>query len=241
MISLHATYIRNYIVKALRASSETASLQDVHKRVSQNIVYAHPTVKGLAMAVASIVAPESLTSYSIDQARHVEELVAKYSADLTVVPEGRLVSTTNIVVLLSGSTGSLGSYLLATFITDPRVSRVYAFNRGSRSSSALERHKDSFRDRGLPASLLEANQKLVFITGDFSQPNFDLEQNTYQEVLIFFHYYTAMVSELTSCLARDFDHTCCSQRMEGRLQSLSGLFRISDSGKSQIGRFLFIS
>ncbi|KAI9573098.1 putative non-ribosomal peptide synthetase [Boletus coccyginus] len=65
------------------------------------------------------------------------------------------------LVLLTGPTGGLGSFLLSELLRSSAVLRVFAFNRPSSSKLIMERQKAAFRDRGLELNLLDSD-KLVF-------------------------------------------------------------------------------
>jgi hypothetical protein len=56
------------------------------------------------------------------------------------------------VVLLTGTTGALGSELLVDLLANERVSRVYAYNRPALAKTILERHQRTFADRFVQAS-----------------------------------------------------------------------------------------
>jgi len=87
------------------------------------------------------------------------------------------------VVVLTGSTGGLGSYLLASLIQREDVTVVYAFNRPSRgsTSSIQRRQKSSFEDRGLDVALLQS-EKLVYVETDTSLDNLGLDKELYRKV-----------------------------------------------------------
>ncbi|KAF8417613.1 hypothetical protein L210DRAFT_3580694 [Boletus edulis BED1] len=53
------------------------------------------------------------------------------------------------VVLRTGATGGLGSFLLSELLKSPVVQRVYAFNRPSSLKSIAERQKFAFKTKGL--------------------------------------------------------------------------------------------
>jgi len=71
------------------------------------------------------------------------------------------------VVLLTGSTGALGSYLLSSLAENPDVSRVYALNRGSDQSSLLERQRSTLDCRGLDCSILGEGKVVIIHNGAF--------------------------------------------------------------------------
>jgi len=89
------------------------------------------------------------------------------------------------VVVLTGSTGGLGSYLLASLLQREDVSVVYAFNRPSRgsTSSIQRRQQSSFEDRGFDVNLLQS-EKLAYVETDTSQDNLGLDKELYQKVAL---------------------------------------------------------
>ena len=90
-----------------------------------------------------------------------------------------------MVVLLTGSTGNIGSHILEALLREPRILRIYAFNRpSSRQVSLLDRHRERFEDKGFDTSLL-ASKKLVFLEGDASQDNLGVSSLVFNEVSYF--------------------------------------------------------
>jgi Male sterility protein len=85
------------------------------------------------------------------------------------------------VYLLTGTTGGLGSNMLAHLLETTTVMRIYAFNRPSKSATSEARQLSAFRQRGLNTNLL-SNEKLVYLEGDLSEPAFGLGDKQYGEV-----------------------------------------------------------
>jgi FlaA1/EpsC-like NDP-sugar epimerase len=56
------------------------------------------------------------------------------------------------VVLLTGTTGALGSELLVDLVASEHVSRVYTYNRPMPSKTIRQRHQETFADRLVPFS-----------------------------------------------------------------------------------------
>jgi thioester reductase-like protein len=83
-------------------------------------------------------------------------------------------------VLLTGTTGSLGSYLLAAFENMPssKVSRIYCLNR---SPNSKDRQKKSSLARGLNADW--DNERIEFLQADLSQSDLGLGAEKYAELL----------------------------------------------------------
>jgi len=85
------------------------------------------------------------------------------------------------VVLLTGSTGGLGSYLLASLLSHEDVAIVYAFNRPSKSGTIKQRQRAAFEDRGLDISALDS-EMLIYIEGDAALPNLSLDDQAYGKI-----------------------------------------------------------
>ena len=119
----------------------------------------------------------------------IENMIEKYSVGFGQSARDASAITVNgrirgdHVVVLTGSTGGLGSYLLASLLQREDVSVVYAFNRPSRGAafSIQRRQKSSFEDRGLDATLLQS-EKLVYVETDTSHDDLGLDRELYQKV-----------------------------------------------------------
>ncbi|KAJ3713195.1 male sterility protein-domain-containing protein [Lentinula raphanica] len=116
--------------------------------------------------------------------RHVESIesmILKYSTGLddhddsftSRSTSNRRPRTANETVLLTGSTGNLGCYILASLLTRPNIQRVYAFNRRSTNKNIMERQKAQFEDKELDVALL-SSPKLIFLEGDITLPSLGL-------------------------------------------------------------------
>ncbi|KAF9553318.1 hypothetical protein CPC08DRAFT_754299 [Agrocybe pediades] len=89
------------------------------------------------------------------------------------------------VVLLTGTTGALGYYVLAELVQNPNVLRVYAVNRVSvndTSGGLPERQKRALIRRGLDADVILESGKAVLLEADISLPNLGLQVDVYDKV-----------------------------------------------------------
>lgn len=172
--SLSATFLRNHIVAALRNVRDTE--RDVH--VPQDFIYMHPSVRKLTKAVLALNhAGEEDVSVSKYDA--IEAAIHKHTEGLSSVSSprqrvsfgrrlksafGSLMNLKNAsrasegrVVLLTGSTGSVGAPLLALLLSLPNIRRVYAFNRpSSTGKTSQERHTEAFNDKFVSFSVCRA-------------------------------------------------------------------------------------
>ncbi|KAL9055107.1 MAG: hypothetical protein Q9162_003777 [Coniocarpon cinnabarinum] len=80
-------------------------------------------------------------------------------------------------LILTGSTGNLGSHVLDNVLHDPTIRKVYCLNR---SANARERQFQNQAARGFSTAPL--NDKVEFITADFGAPNFGLSQDVYDKL-----------------------------------------------------------
>ncbi|KAG6839971.1 hypothetical protein C0991_009950, partial [Blastosporella zonata] len=182
--SLNATFLRLRIISALRAS-KSKSVQIATQELSQNLIYSHPIIEDLAEHIVALFLPsdEAQSGAIASRSALIEEMIAKYSIGLDDSPSKKGVSrTAPAVVLLTGTTGNLGSEILAALLQDDRVQHVYAFNRPSQATLTVEqRQLNGFKERGFSPDLLESS-KLSFISSDAAQPNLGLDPEHYKRV-----------------------------------------------------------
>lgn len=164
--------------------------------ISGNLIFEHPTVRELAAAVAAAVDPSSALSRADRaraQVRLLEDMVARYTRDM---PGARAAQKARAqegapVVLITGSTGNIGSHILAYLLADKRVGKVYTLNRPS--ADPLGRLKAAFADRGLPVDALD-NPKFVSLVGEVTKDKFGLDDAQYSEVRSIYHQPMALLT-----------------------------------------------
>ncbi|KAJ6457244.1 putative aminoadipate reductase [Mycena sanguinolenta] len=177
--SLNATFLRHRIVGALRNSGAQAT--SATQKISQNFVYAHPTIEDLANAVATVVRGDANVSLNNTKVA-VENMIVKYSAGFEAplsLPK-HSASSAGHVVLLTGSTGGLGSHILENLLSHPAIERVYAFNRSGRIPVS-ERQRGAIVDRALDITLL-ASEKLIYLEGDTAKEDLGLTHDIWTEL-----------------------------------------------------------
>jgi hypothetical protein len=165
-------------MKALRSCKET----NVHKAaesVTQNLVYSHPTISILSTYLEELV--QGTTKAADDPDTLMHQMIVKYTSGFAQPVACTLGSENPMVVVLTGSTGNLGSQILVSLLQDERVAKVYALNRPSSSVGLAQRHSAMFKDRGLDIALL-ASSKLVFVEGQLDRPDLGLSSNLHNEV-----------------------------------------------------------
>ncbi|KAH9934343.1 uncharacterized protein B0H18DRAFT_870080 [Fomitopsis serialis] len=178
--SLQATHIRNVLLRALRDSE----LPDTRTSIG-NLVYDHPTISRLASFLLGLATGSTGTPRSLDE--RVDKMVAMATKYCQGIPgHGPTASATRLenVILVTGTTGSLGSFLLSRLVDDPSVVRIYALNRPSRDGEELlSRQKAALSSRGLVIAILEST-KVLLLEADVSVVGFALPEQVYSEMQI---------------------------------------------------------
>lgn len=128
--------------------------------------------------------------------------MAKYSVGFPAPPrismrrESSSTGEGGDVVLLTGTTGALGSHLLEALLYDPSVSKVYALNRrdASGSRSVYIRQTASFKERNLDYAALNS-EKIELLEGDFDEDKLGLEDD-----LLYDEIRTSVTSIICCCM-----------------------------------------
>ncbi|KDQ07664.1 hypothetical protein BOTBODRAFT_139808 [Botryobasidium botryosum FD-172 SS1] len=175
--SLLATHVRNTILHALRENGISVA------KITQNLVYSTPTILGLARYVSSIGNPSNADAVEDrhTRTRALEDMVTKYTSDFPIHNPTALAPASE-VVLLTGSTGSLGSAVLAHLVTLSSVSRIYAFNRKSRDGTSIrQRQLKSLESQGLNANIVDS-PKVILVEGDTAAKDLGIPSELYDEI-----------------------------------------------------------
>jgi hypothetical protein len=214
--SLSVTYLRNRILGALRKSSDP-EVKKAAAHIPYNVIFENPTIELLGSRIAALVNDNGAgqgVDFIEQHKQAINAMIEKYSVGLDgpvdgVLPSSQLVEPA--VVLLTGSTGGLGSFLLSELLNGPTVQRVFAFNRPSSTKSIEERQKAAFRDRGLQIDLLDSN-KLVYVEADASLEKCGLSPAQYEEVGLPLAIVEDMITDIASA-DPEFGHVDHTQRV----------------------------
>jgi NAD(P)-dependent dehydrogenase (short-subunit alcohol dehydrogenase family) len=149
------------------------------------VVYAHPTIASLVTFCTSSDINEGSDAEEQDEkCKAMLALVTKYTQD---IPSFKPSSSTELpsdqaVIVVTGTTGSLGSNLLEALILSSAVAKIYALNRPSTSGDSLAmRQRRSFTERGLDDTLL-GSEKVVLLEADLCEPSLGLHEAVLEEV-----------------------------------------------------------
>lgn len=177
--SLQATRIRMILLHALQSTAKIDT-----RKFTGDIVHHYRTITGLATFATRTVLGcfRQRTEWSLARCLKMRKMVESHSLDF---PEHQpsIPPPYDDVVLITGTTGLLGSNLLAQFLQSPKVTTVYAFNRKkSRQSSVVDKQAALLQASGLDPALAR-HPKLIFLEADTRQSHLGLSQELYEQVL----------------------------------------------------------
>ncbi|TKX20647.1 AMP-binding enzyme-like protein 1 [Elsinoe australis] len=141
--------------------------------IKPRTLYSNPTINGIVSAISSLLHGSQTTTKS--RKDRMSALLSNYTSHLPprIVPSPTPQSHT---VILTGSTGSLGTYILAVLIASPHIKKIYCLNR---SASAASRQTTALSSRSLPSDL----SKVEFLHApSLGEPRFGLKEAKYVEL-----------------------------------------------------------
>ena len=139
-------------------------------------IYSNPTIEQLSRLVHATI--HGSLEQAVSRSEKIDGLVDKYTRDILRLTPRASRANDQHAVILTGSTGSLGNYLLSSLLKDARISKVYCLNR----SDARDRQLKSFQEKGL-AFDADAEAKVEFLRVSFGEQMFGLDEAKYEEML----------------------------------------------------------
>lgn len=150
--------------------------------IALSTIYTNPSVSALTRAICQLSQQDQVLQTADKQARYQERIsmMKEYQdmIDRVPIPSRIAKETHDQIVILTGSTGALGSYLLHALLLNPAIAHVYCLNRATDGLSLqIERNQA----RGLPTLL--SSDRVTFLTADLAQPHLGLPSATYANLL----------------------------------------------------------
>ncbi|KAJ5263339.1 NRPS-like enzyme [Penicillium angulare] len=148
--------------------------------LSPNLIYLNPTLAGLTHALQNfyINSEESAKAAKHKLLQERDELLQELSARIEIpkVQKTSNISPTAHIVILTGSTGQLGTHLLNSLLESSEVEHIYCLNRD-------ENARDRQFERGASYGLAPVDEgRVVFWKADISQVNLGLQPDQLQKL-----------------------------------------------------------
>lgn len=148
-------------------------------------MYQNPSVDALSEFLARIVSDPTDVAATANRVDGVKSMIEIYSQNLDVpCVVAHPPRSEHINILITGTTGSLGAYLLAYSSADSKIDRVYTLNRPSKRQSLLDRHRARFQEAGLKGDCL-VSDKVVHLEGEMHKKWLGLPEDVYQQVITY--------------------------------------------------------
>lgn len=152
-------------------------------RILPRTVYSNPTVNQLAHTVMKMTNGNlSLSHEAADSEEEMRSLLEHYAKDLPLTARTPLTLPPDPpkTIILTGSTGTIGSHLLTNILTNPAVAHVHCFTR-IHPTPPSGRQRSIHETNGLPAHF--PPERVTFLETDLSQPYFGLSRPIYNKLL----------------------------------------------------------
>ncbi len=145
-------------------------------------MYSHPTIASLASFLYHIASGKTENGVSSVTA-DMEAMVKEFTQNFPIHTPSKATPDSE-VILITGTTGSLGSFIVDKLISMPSISRVYAFNRPDKlgKRTLYDRQKKAFEEQGIDVSIL-SSPKLVLLEGDTASADLGLPKEILDEIV----------------------------------------------------------
>jgi thioester reductase-like protein/aryl carrier-like protein len=153
--------------------------------VTPSMVYLNPSIGALSAALYQLAQNKQVSEEQKreDQLRTRREILQKYLDAIDALDtKPSSAQQDNIegkVILLTGSTGTIGSYILSVLLEREDIEHIYCLNR-SLDSETLQKERNAQQDPTLP--LIFPDSKVTFLTVDLALPSLGLDDTVYEAV-----------------------------------------------------------
>lgn len=141
-------------------------------------IYSNPTISQLSAAIS---AQEDEPGNDGD-ALLMEPMLKTYRALVEKIPKPNAVGNSRtdepVTAILTGSTGTIGTFLLRALLDRPGIGHIFCLNRSEDGGRGVQKLR--MTERGL--NLGDLDGKVTFLQADFSQPLLGLDEEVYKEL-----------------------------------------------------------
>ncbi|CAZ81322.1 unnamed protein product [Tuber melanosporum] len=171
MDSLQATILRRRILASITKSGRE------FKELSPDFIFKCPTIDTLHGLLSG-----NASDSSRERADRMNEMVRKYVSNIRSLPPPTMAPTA--IVLLTGSTGSLGSFLLAQLTALPHVDKVICLNRriSSPGFKDLRSRQEAALSKGGITIPTSSWGRITIHEADLKAPSFGLPDSDYNSL-----------------------------------------------------------
>lgn len=186
MDSLLAVRLRSTIIQLIYAAEGVSQTPTVPK----NVVYDRPSIDALTEYIVSFL---TTSTNGVANEPGVSTRIRECTKRFTSNFAKRVISADQSkyddgleYIVVTGTTGSLGSFVLNLLLDRPSVRRVSCFNRRTEVET-MKRQLSGFKERGLNSKRLEAalGVRVMLYDVDLSDSKLGLEEAVYDEVIIY--------------------------------------------------------
>ncbi|KAL2848127.1 hypothetical protein BJY01DRAFT_246453 [Aspergillus pseudoustus] len=165
------------LVRHLRASTAL--------NLAPSLVYLNPSIRALSTALYQVARDGQISEQQKreSQIKLRGEILQKYLDAIDAIGSFSNKSTSasqeedeGKVIILTGSTGTIGSYILSVLLKRADIAHIYCFNR-SADSENLQKNRNAQQDPTLPLTFPVS--KVTFRTIDLTDPTFGPEDVVY--------------------------------------------------------------
>ncbi|KAN0095473.1 putative NRPS-like enzyme [Hyaloscypha variabilis] len=149
------------------------------RSLAPSVVYGNPSVDLLAnaLSIGLTERKDSVTNSTDVRRTTVSEIREMYERGIDLLAKSQPQRSPR-VVLLTGSTGALGSYVLQSLLLDKSVAHVYCLNR-SQDSKLVQIARNT--ERQLQVDL--SPTRTTFLASDLATPDFGIGKPVYENML----------------------------------------------------------
>lgn len=176
-------------VQKLKAALRAQNLNVDTSKIGPHFFYTAPSSNQLAQAVNRLInGVEKADTAKVncngeDRQTYMQAMIDKYTTGLEIQLAPKKARSDGLTVALTGSTGSLGSYLLHSLIENPRIAKIICLNR-SADAQKRQTAKNKQRDLLTPWESSDLRSYPVeFLTADLSKADLGLGEKTYSRLL----------------------------------------------------------
>ncbi|KAK6386277.1 putative NRPS-like protein biosynthetic cluster [Exophiala oligosperma] len=175
--SLHILQISAFLIDTIEQQTGKET------RVPAAWIYNNPTPGHMADIVYGSITGSELSALGDTRrtasSKSVEQWATEHTQGLPAAVRAAPPSKPSHDIILTGSTGSLGSYILDQLLKMPTVNHIYCFNR---ASDGRAKQIKSFEARGLAVGALTA-ERVQFYQVKYGEPRFGLSVQVYDKLL----------------------------------------------------------